>query len=101
MEFVDNREFGRGLTVKQLRDFLNSVPDHCLSKHILLRGVHCGHDYVSFIGQTDEEFCVIEKGMRLRLLNEGDVFLLLQNGDITHCDCCKNEENKNENVTVN
>lgn len=82
MKKVDQRCKGVGLTIRQVRDVLNSVPEKDLDQGFVVKGVKAGYDFLSFVGPAPESLRIGTVDNNVALVAKGKLIAILQDEDV-------------------
>jgi len=81
---ADNRNLGVGLTLRQVRDYLNSLDEKTLNKAFTVQGLKDGYDFLSYIGPAEEQLLIGPNWFHHDVLVEiGEPIAILQDESIT------------------
>lgn len=83
MKKADSRTAGRGLTIRQVRDVLNSIPEDQLEGAFVVEGQQQGYDFVSYAGPAEKPLKIGTPEINTTLVSKGRFIVYLQDEDIT------------------
>ena len=83
MKKADNRAMGRGLTIRQVRDVLNSISEDRLDGAFIVEGQQGGYDFVSYAGPAEKPLKIGTPEINTTLVAKGSFIVCLQDEDIT------------------
>ena len=84
MDKIDNRKIGIGLSIRQVRDTLNSIPEELLDEGFIIEGKNYGYDFVSYVGPAENDLRIGTRENNSILAEKGKLILVLQDGDIEY-----------------